>query len=53
MSFDHHIPFSATIIFRAFAYLEHPECYTGGNVATGNVPLAGQDEGERSDEEIA
>jgi hypothetical protein len=33
------------------AYLEDPEYYAGGNVATGRVCLAGQDEGERSDEE--
>jgi hypothetical protein len=33
------------------AYLEDPECYTGGSVATGRVFLTGQDEGERSDEE--
>jgi hypothetical protein len=33
------------------AYLEDPECYAGGSVATGRVSLAGQDEGERSDEE--
>ena len=33
------------------AYLEDPECYAGGRVATGRVSLAGQDEGERSDEE--
>jgi hypothetical protein len=33
------------------AYLEDPECYAGGSVATGRVTLAGQDEGERSDEE--
>ena len=33
------------------AYLEDPECYAGVSVATGRVSLAGQDEGERSDEE--
>ena len=33
------------------AYLEDPECYAGGSVATGKVSLAGEDEGERSDEE--
>jgi hypothetical protein len=33
------------------AYLEDPECYAGDSVATGRVSLAGQDEGERSDEE--
>jgi hypothetical protein len=33
------------------AYLEAPECYAGGSVATGRVSLAGQDEGEGSDEE--
>ena len=33
------------------AYLEDPECYAGGSVATGRVYLAGQDEGEKSDEE--
>ena len=33
------------------AYLEDPECYAGDNVAAGRVSLAGQDEGERSDEE--
>jgi len=33
------------------AYLEDPECYVGGSVATGRFSLAGQDEGERSDEE--
>jgi hypothetical protein len=33
------------------AYLEDPECYSGGSVATGKVSLAGQDEGERSNEE--
>jgi len=33
------------------AYLEDPECYAGGNVATGRVSLAKQDEGERSDKE--
>jgi len=32
-------------------YLEDPERYAGGSVATGRVSLAGQDEGERSDEE--
>jgi hypothetical protein len=34
-----------------FAYLEDPECYVGGSVAAGRVSLAGQDEGDRSDEE--
>jgi len=33
------------------AYLEDPECYAGGSVATGRVSLAGQDKSERSDEE--
>jgi hypothetical protein len=33
------------------AYLEDPGCYAGGSLATGMVSLAGQDEGERSDEE--
>jgi hypothetical protein len=33
------------------AYLEDPECYDGGSVATGRVSIAGQDEGEMSDEE--
>jgi hypothetical protein len=33
------------------AYLEDPECYAGGGVATGRSSLAGQDEGERSDKE--
>jgi hypothetical protein len=33
------------------AHLEDPECYASGSVATGTVFLAGQDEGERSDEE--
>jgi len=33
------------------AYLEEPECSAGGSIATGRVSLAGQDEGERSDEE--
>jgi len=33
------------------AYLENPDCYAGDSVATGKVSLAGQDEGERSDEE--
>jgi hypothetical protein len=33
------------------AYIEDPEGYAGGSVATGRVSLAGQDEGERSDEE--
>jgi hypothetical protein len=32
-------------------HLEHPECYDVGSFATGRVSLAGQDEGERSDEE--
>jgi len=32
-------------------YLEDPECYTGGSVATGRVSLARQDEGESSDED--
>jgi len=32
-------------------YLEDPECYAGSSVANGRVSLAGQDEGERSDEE--
>jgi hypothetical protein len=32
-------------------YLEVPECYAGGSVVTGRVSLAGQDEGERLDEE--
>ena len=31
------------------AYLEDPECCAGGSIATVRVPLAGQDEGERSD----
>jgi len=30
------------------AYLEDPECYAGGSVATGRGSLARQDEGERS-----
>ena len=34
------------------AYLEDSECYAGGSVATGRVCLAGQDERERSDEEL-
>ena len=33
------------------AYLEDPECYAGGSVATGRVSLAAHDEGQRSDEE--
>ena len=33
------------------AYLENPVCYAGDSVGTGRVSLAGQDEGERSDEE--
>ena len=33
------------------AYLEDPECYSDGSVATGRVSLAGKNEGERSDEE--
>ena len=33
------------------AYLEDPECYASGSIATGRISLAGQDEGERSDEE--
>ena len=33
------------------AYLADHECYAGGSLATGRVSLAGQDEGERSDEE--
>ena len=33
------------------AYLEVPECYDGGSVATGKVFLSGQDESERSDEQ--
>jgi hypothetical protein len=33
------------------AHLEDPECYAGGSVPTGRVSLAGQDEGEGSDEE--
>jgi len=33
------------------AYLEDPDCYTGGSVATGRVSLAGQDKGEKSDAE--
>ena len=32
-------------------YLEDPEGYAGGSVATGRVCLSGQDEGESSDEE--
>jgi len=32
-------------------YFEDPECYADGSIATGRVSLAGQDEGERSDEE--
>jgi hypothetical protein len=41
------------ILYRVngLAYLEDPECYAGSSVATGRVSLAGQDEGERSDEE--
>jgi hypothetical protein len=31
------------------AYLEDPECYADGRVATGRVSLVGQDEGERSE----
>ena len=34
-----------------FVYLQDSDCYGGGIVATGKVSLAGQDEGERSDEE--
>ena len=34
-----------------FAHLEDPKCYAGSSVAAGRVSLAGQDEGERSDEE--
>jgi hypothetical protein len=33
------------------AHLQDPECYAGGSVATVRVSLAGQDEGESSDEE--
>jgi hypothetical protein len=33
------------------AYLEDPECYAGGSVATGRASFAGQDEGESSEEE--
>jgi len=33
------------------AYLEDPEYYAGGSVATGRVSFAGQDKGERPDEE--
>ena len=33
------------------AYLKDPEYYAEGSVATGRVSLAGQNEGERSDEE--
>jgi len=33
------------------AHLDDPECYAGGSAATGRVSLAGQDKGERSDEE--
>jgi hypothetical protein len=33
------------------AHLEDPECYAGRSVATGRISLAGQDEGEKSDEE--
>ena len=33
------------------AYLEDPECYADGSVATARVSLAGEDEGERSNEE--
>jgi hypothetical protein len=32
------------------AYLEDRECYAGGSIATGRVSLAGQYEGERSDD---
>ena len=34
------------------AYLEDPECYAGGSVATGRVSLAAQDEGEVRRREI-
>ena len=33
------------------AYLEDPECFACGSVAAVRVSFAGQDEGERSDEE--
>ena len=33
------------------AHLEDPECYAGRSIATVRASLAGQDEGERSDEE--
>ena len=33
------------------ACLEYPQCYAGDSLATGRVSLAGQDEGERWDEE--
>jgi hypothetical protein len=33
------------------AYLEDREWSAGGSIATGKVSLAGQDEGERSDED--
>jgi hypothetical protein len=33
------------------AHLEDPERSAGGSVATGRISLAGQDEGERSDEQ--
>jgi hypothetical protein len=36
----------------ALAHLDDPECYAGGSAPTVRVYLAGQDEGERSDEEI-
>jgi len=32
-------------------FLKDPECYVCGSIATGRASLAGQDEGERSDEE--
>jgi len=35
----------------ALAYFEDPEWYAGGSEATGRVSLAGQNEGERSEEE--
>jgi hypothetical protein len=33
------------------SYFEDPKCYAGGSVATSRVSLAGQDEGEGSDED--
>jgi len=39
------------VVFGLSQQISYPESYAGSSLATGSVSLAGQDEGERSDEE--